>query len=125
MDLDVVRGGENKVKVKVPVTKAPLPPVEELLLTKMGIKGQTVTAAVQARYKLAIGQGVYVESVVADSPAAKCGMQAGDVLLQLGRYRVNSIEDVATLLKTVTQPTDVPVQVVRGNTLGPGIISLK
>ena len=64
-----------------------------------GDQGADGDAGGAAQYKLAVGQGVYVESVMADSPAAKCGMQTGDVLLQLGRYRVNSIEDVATLLE--------------------------
>ena len=85
LDLEVQRSGDAKTtKLKVPVTKAPVPPVEDLLLSKMGIKAQTITAALKTQYKLAIGQGVYVESVLSDSPAAKCGIAAGDVLIQLG-----------------------------------------
>ena len=99
----------------IPVTKAPPPPVEELLFNKMGIKGQTVTPALATKFKLTVNQGVYIDTVQPDSPAAKCGLQVGDVFFQLGRYYVNSPEDVATLLKTVTQPLEARVGIVRGN----------
>jgi serine protease Do len=126
LSLQVLRGASaNRLKVTIPVIKAPPPPVEDLLLTKMGVKAQTVTPAITSRSRLAVGQGVYVESIQQDSPAAQCGIAPGDVLIQLGRYRVNSTEDVATLLKTVAQPTDALVVIVRGNTIGRGVISLK
>jgi serine protease Do len=120
------QGAEAKtVDLVIPVSKAPPPPVEELLFTKMGIKGQTVTPALAAKLKLTVAQGVYIDTVQADSPAAKCGLQVGDVLCQLGRYYVNSPEDVATLLKTVTQPVEARVGIVRGNARGAGTVSLK
>jgi len=70
-------GDAKKVDLVIPVTKAPPSAVEELLLTKMGIKGQTVTPALMAKLKLSVNEGVYIDTVEPDSPAAKCGMQVG------------------------------------------------
>jgi serine protease Do len=109
----------------VPVTKAPPPPVEALLLSKMGVKGQTVTPALASKFRLSTNQGVYIDTVEANSPAAKCGLQPGDVLYQLGRYYVNSTDDVAALLKTAKEPVDARIGIVRGNQRGAGTISLK
>ena len=47
------------------------------------------------------------------------------MLIQLGPYYVSSVEDVATLLKTVKSPVDVLIGVVRANTRARGAISLK
>ena len=113
------------VDVKIPVTKAPPAPAEDLLLSKMGITGETVTPAVATQHKLAVSRGVYVESVAAGSAAAKCGLKSGDVLIQLGRYYVSSVDDVAALLKTVDSPVEAMIGVIRGNNVARGTISLK
>jgi serine protease Do len=127
--LEVLRGSDGKpaqrLELKVPVTQAPPPPVEDLLLSKMGIKGQTVTPALVSAHKLAVNRGVYVETVTPGSAGARCGLKEGDVLIQLGRYYVSSVEDVATLLKTVTSPVDAMVGIVRDNSIARGPISLK
>ena len=125
LTLAVDRGVGKFHDVKVPVTKAPLPPAVDLMLTKMGVTGETVTPAVAAKHKLLLRQGVYISQVKADSPAAKAGIQPGDVLLQLGRYYVQSVDDVAALLKTVKEQVDAPIRVVRNNSLGRGVITLK
>jgi serine protease Do len=128
LGVQVLRGtgvAAKDLSFLVPVTKAPPPPVEALLLSKMGIKGQTITPALASKFHLSTNQGVYIDTVDANSPAAKCGLQTGDVLYQLGRYYVNSTDDVAALLKTVKDPVDARIGVVRGNQRGAGTISLK
>jgi serine protease Do len=118
--------GESKeLAIRFPVTKAPPPPTEALLLSKMGIKGQTVTPTLVSKFHLAASQGVYVDTVEPNSPAAKIGIQTGDVLIQLGRYRLNSTDDLATLLKSVSDPVNAYIALIRGNTRATGTISLK
>src|SRR5208283_5048735 len=71
LGLQVERGqgaASKKFDILIPVTKAPPPPVEDLLLTKMGIKGQTLTPALAAKLKLSTAQGVYIDSVQPNSP---------------------------------------------------------
>jgi serine protease Do len=128
LGVQVLRGtgaAAKELSILVPVVKAPPPPVEVLLLSKMGIKGQTVTPALASKLQLSITQGVYIDTIQADSPAAKCALQTGDVLYQLGPYYVNSTEDVAALLKTVKEPVSARVGIVRGSLRGAGTIALK
>jgi serine protease Do len=128
LDLAVLRGSgadAKRLEMKIPVTKAPQPVADEVLLTKMGIKGETLTAALAKQYGVAVRKGVYISAVKTDSPAGRAGFQPGDVLIQLGRYYVTSVDDVATLLKTVKAEVEVPVGVVRGNFRLPGAVTLQ
>jgi len=110
--LSVGRGGKT-IALKIPVTKAPPPRVEDLLLTRMGLKGETVTEALVKKYDLAVQQGVLVREVEANSPAAAVGIAPGDVVLQVGPYRVSGTEDMAALLGRVKGPVPATVLVVR------------
>jgi len=127
LDLHVLRGdaGEQATKeVAINVTKAPPTEIEQLLLSKMGIKAQTVTPKLIAQYSLPVNNGVFIEAVKANSPAAACGMRPGDVLFQVGRYRVPSVEDLAGLLKKIDSHADATVGIIRGDSIGQGKLTL-
>src|SRR5882757_6547016 len=49
------------------------------------------------------------------TPAAECGMKAGDVLLQVGRTKVREPEDVLDASFFITAGDTVPITVHRGN----------
>jgi S1-C subfamily serine protease len=108
------------------VAQPPPPPSpEDILKLKMGIRGQTVTAKLAAEKQLKIAQGIFVAIVDPDSTAARTGLKSGDIILQLGRYRVNSVEDLAILLKSVNQQVVVGIKILRGTDLGEGNIALQ
>jgi len=65
-----------------------------------------------------------VAEVVRDSPDARAGLRAGDVILGLGNYRVESMRDFATLLQALPETGRVRVEVVRGNQQGGLILKL-
>ncbi len=120
LHLEVLRGagaGARRVEVSIPVTKAPPPPPNQLLLGRMGVEAVTVTPAVVKKYRLPIARGVLLTAIKGESPAATAGLQAGDVLYQLGPYYVNSVEDVETVLKNIPPDVDERIGIVRGNTL--------
>lgn len=115
----------SNVNVIVTVEKTPPSESEVVLTNKMGIEGETITPALATRARLAVGQGVLVGKVTPDSPAGKCGIQSGDVIVQLGIYYVRSVEDMALLLKSVKDPVEAQFGIIRGNARGHGVISLK
>lgn len=117
VSLRVAREGK-RMEVKVPVTPAPPPEWEQILAGRLGIQAQTVTPALARKNKLAVSSGLLVTKVSDSGPAANSGIEAGDVLFQLGRYYVNTVEDAATLLKTAPPELKVRVGVVRGNQRG-------
>ena len=128
LTLQLARGGQaasQRLEVSLPVTKAPPPPPNQMLLTKMGVEGVTVTPAVVRKYHLPISRGVLLTAIKPDSAAAAAGLEPGDVLCQLGRYPVSSVEDVEALLKTAPSDLDVQIGIVRNNTRGRGIIHLR
>jgi serine protease Do len=128
LPLQVLRAAGPQVRrydLRIPVAKAPAPPVEDVLFARVGIKGETVTPALAARFRLAARQGVYVTAVQADSPAGRSGIQPGDVLYQLGRYYLADTDDAAQVLKTLPPNTEVPVGIIRGNARGRGTVTLR
>ena len=59
------------------------------------------------------GEGVKAESVVPDSPAARAGVRAGDVLLSLDGKPVNSLATFADALKAYPVGARVRTQLRR------------
>ena len=119
------KAGAKEPEYSFAVNKAPPLESETVLAGKLGVEALTVTPAIAKKYKLAVMQGVMIVSVKADTPAATAGLKTGDVLYQLGPYYVNSIEDVATLLKTVKEEVDVRIGLIRGTNRGQGTVRLK
>ena len=52
------------------------------------------------------GQGVRIADLSPDSPAAKVGLQKGDVIIQLGEFKVTNLRDYSDALKSF-KPDDV------------------
>jgi S1-C subfamily serine protease len=126
--LDVLRGSgadAKHININVPVTAMPPTPGDVVLLSKLGVKAETITPALATRNKLAAAQGIYITAVTPDSPAGRAGLQPGDVLFQLGRYYVTNVDIVAQLLKTVNEQVDVPIGIIRGNARGRGVVTLR
>ena len=53
--------------------------------------------------------------IMADTPAARSGIKAGDILLQVGRKKVTQPEDVLDASFFITAGDAVPITVMRGN----------
>lgn len=61
------------------------------------------------------GSGVRVEDFVEDAPAAKAGLEKGDVLLQVGDTKIQSPEDVLAAAFYLTAGDEVSITVLRGD----------
>jgi len=124
LGVTVVREGKL-VALNVPVAAAPPPESERVIMTRLGLDARTVTPALAKTQGLAVNNGVVVTSVHEGGPAARAGLEKGDVLFQIGPYYVNSVEEVATLLKTAESGLKVKIGLVRGNTRGRTTIEIK
>ncbi len=113
------------VPINVPVTAAPPPESERVIATRLGIEARTITPALAKNEKLVISEGIWITSIKEGSPAAKAGLEKGDVIFQLGPYVVKSMDDVATLIKTAEAGIRVKIGLVRGNTRGRTAIEIK
>ncbi len=64
----------------------------------MGILPQTMTAALAARYNIPAVQGVLIARVDNNTPAAKAGWKAGDVLIAMDNQPITSTDDLSAIL---------------------------
>src|SRR5215469_5702866 len=68
----------------------------------------------QARdMKLGDGYGALVEKVEPDSPAAKAGLQKGDVIVEFAGERVRSVAEFARLVRETPSGRSVEIQIRR------------
>lgn len=61
------------------------------------------------------GSGVLIADISPKSPAERAQLKQGLVIVQIGRYEINSVQQVEELMKTVESgaPVDFTISVVR------------
>lgn len=74
----------------------------------------SVTMGIMPDYTFA-GTGVRVDGISEGKPAQKAGLQAGDIILQLGEYHVNSLENYMQALGKFKKGDTAIVKFKRGN----------
>ncbi|MGE0454882.1 MAG: PDZ domain-containing protein [Vicinamibacteria bacterium] len=80
---------------------------------KLGIQYQEVGEQLAKYFRLADDRGVLVSDVEPDGPAAKAGMQAGDVILKVGERSVRDGDDLRSALSRSEPGSEVGIQVQR------------
>ena len=69
-------------------------------------------------FSLKDNKGALVGDVIPEGPAAKAGIQRGDVIVEFNGYKVNNMEQLPKIVAQTTPDTDVNVVVVRdGNSV--------
>ena len=79
----------------------------------LGVRTQKVSADLARAYGLRSAHGAIVRTVVDESPAAKAGLQKGDLIVRIGD---RDIEDMRVMFRTVAEApidTDVEVEYIR------------
>jgi membrane-associated protease RseP (regulator of RpoE activity) len=95
---------------------APLPPGAAFLrgAMRLGAQIDPVSAEVADQLDLPKGQGMIVRNVVPDSPAAKAGLKAHDVILEIDGKKVpNNFAEAARLIADIKKDATVDVVVLR------------
>lgn len=82
----------------------------------LGVSTQTVSAQIAEMYGLGVDRGAYVVLVTDGAPAAKAGMQVGDIIISIGGTEVNGMGDVFTAVRSHRTGETVEVVAVRGTT---------
>jgi serine protease Do len=89
----------------------------------LGLTVAAATPAMAEKFHLSVEDGIFVSGVMRDSIAARAGIEAGDVIVQLGRYRIRSLDDFGALLHRLPKSGQVRAGVVRGEQIGFGTLS--
>ena len=81
----------------------------------LGVSVATVDPALAAQDNLAVDHGVLIADVTNGGAAAKAGLQAGDVIVQIDNTSIDNVSSLTDLLATKNPGDNVSVKVYRGN----------
>jgi membrane-associated protease RseP (regulator of RpoE activity) len=102
----------------------PAPPPAVVLASEkiLGMGLDQVTPALAKKYHLVAQSGLLVTQINPGSVAAKAGIKPGDVVVQIGPYRVRTLNDLAALLPYMPKAKVVRIVVVRKGRFGVGYL---
>jgi serine protease Do len=81
----------------------------------LGVSTQTVTSPMAFQLNLPVDHGAYVLGTTTDGPAAKAGINDGDVIVGVNGTDVKSADDLGTILAGLQAGQSVQVQVIGPN----------
>lgn len=109
LSLSIVRNGVEH-KPSITLAKTPAPSVEKLAKDRFGIEVQELTPAIAKQLRLWwIKGGVLISGVEHNSPAEDVGINPGYVIVRLGRYRINSLNELGIMLNQIRRGDFVEV----------------
>lgn len=79
----------------------------------LGVGIQPMTASMAQEFRVKPHEGVVVTEVREGTPAAKAGLQVGDVITKCASRQVNSPQELQVLVESSTVGKEVPLTVVR------------
>ena len=79
----------------------------------LGLSLQSMTEQLAQALKAPAGLGALITEVDSDGPAARSGLERGDVITRLDKNRVNSVDDYEELLKSYPAGSKVSMTVYR------------
>jgi len=120
---DVAFAGEAKPHHITPKT-VPVPDAVVQARDRLGLVIEPLTPLLAERHGLGVEDGLLVTETLRQGPAARAGLQPGDVIVQLGRYPVQDLERFAQLLQHLPDKGRVRVGVVRGDRVGYAMLQL-
>ena len=116
--IDVVRDGKART-LTVEIAKLDEPEVaadsEATKRGKWGMALRELTPEERDRMRLKSGEGVIVAGVRPDSPAAEAGVREGDVILEVNRTPVKTVDELKKAIATVTEDKPLLLLLRRNN----------
>jgi predicted metalloprotease with PDZ domain len=103
---DILKETNNSKKIPFSKTREP----------KMSMAHFTVSLGFMPDYSFS-GSGVKVDAIIDGKTAQKAGMKAGDVITQLGDFKITDINNYMTALSKFKKGDSTTVSVMRGNDL--------
>lgn len=89
-------------------------PTNGSLLDKMGLSLQELTPELAEHFGYKKGQGVIIAQVTQDSPAARVGLQPGQLIEEVNKVRVHNLTELKKALKQTKNPNQILLRVRAG-----------
>jgi serine protease Do len=71
--------------------------------------------AARAGYQLNVDAGVYVQNVTLQGPAGRAGIQRGDIILEVGGEKTNTVGELRSAVTSHNVGDTVSVKITRGD----------
>ena len=91
---------------------------------KLGLTVEPLTPALAEKYHLPTEDGLFVTAVARNSVSLRAGLQPGDILIQVGRYRIANLKDLSAILPLLIPGARARVTVIRGDQMGYGTMQM-
>ncbi|MHB8171011.1 MAG: S1C family serine protease [Thermincolia bacterium] len=111
-------GGAEGMGFSIPISSAK--PIIKELIDKgyisrpwIGITGGTLTS--EARKEYGLPAGIYIEQVIAYSPAHKVGIQPGDIITAIEEKEIKSMDDLQDFLEKRKPSQKIKISLFREN----------
>jgi serine protease Do len=115
---ECVLGCDDGKALRAKATPVPLPDAVVHAHDLLGLTVEQLTPLRAERLNLDAEDGLLVTNVERNSPAARAGLRPGDVIVQLGRYRVSTLSDFSALLARLPDSGRVRIFVLRDGQVG-------
>ncbi len=119
--LDVSRDGQpvkvtvQTAEMKDPILRAAAPVIEKAdFESTLGFSVQTVTKQLASHYDLTVEQGIVVTDVEEESPAARRGLQEGDLITEVNRQPVRALPEFHSAMAKADLKKGVLLYIKRG-----------
>ncbi len=100
-------------ELQVTIEQLPKPDGAKLAAQRFGASLRAMDREAAAKLGLRAGSGLLVDDVEKKSPAAAVGIQRGDLVVRVGPYGVQTLDDLGVLLEQVPAGARVPLRIVR------------
>jgi len=115
-DRVTLRGPGGAIELRA--TRPRVNDAQKLASRMMGMTPREPTPADRAQLELGSASGLLIESVRMGGPADKAGLRPGDLIVQLGRFRVDDLERLALLLSKARGGERAEMFVIRDGRIG-------
>jgi len=112
-----VRRDGTETVLPVVLSKAPEKPARDLARDRLGLVLQDLTPELAKQLELAVTSGLLVTDVVKDSPGAAVGLRQKDAIVQVEKFRVRGVNELAPILSRLRRGQPLRMAVVRGKLL--------
>jgi serine protease Do len=79
----------------------------------LGVQVQRITPDLAKSFGLERERGALVADVMPDTPAAKAGIERGDIIIEFNGHKIEEMNDLPRVVASTPPNTDVPVRLLR------------
>lgn len=80
---------------------------------RLGVYVDDLSEGLAEYFQIPGGNGVLVEEIVEDSPAAAAGIEAGDVIIKIGDTVVANTDELVDAISDMAADTETPIVIIR------------